>query len=185
MDRAGGRRESLWYHGGSRGAHLHSGSAIECEGFDLPVLQENLQHIGNEEESFFLQHVLARRASNRGGKEDGGHRETEGGWGERMSFSDRAVMASSASLGLCAKRHIPLENPASLLSHGEVQSWSNSELPDRFTSPAPSSCSGNRASHSVRHVPDLCPCLAACPTPQLVSQRGGDGQGGSELIHLS
>lgn len=80
MDRAGRRREASRCCSGRGRAHLHSGSAIECEGFDLPVLQENLQHIGNEEESFFLQHVLARGASNRRGKEYGGmERQREGG----------------------------------------------------------------------------------------------------------
>ena len=102
-----------------------------------------------------------------------------------MSVSDGAVTVSSASLGLCAKRHISLGNPASLRSHRETQSWSNSELPERFTCPAPSSCGGKGASHSVQHVPEPCPCLAACPTPQLVPQGGGDARGGSEPIPLS
>lgn len=55
-----------------------------------------------------------------------------------------------------ALRHISLENPVSLLSHRAVQSWSSSELPDRFTSPAPSSCSGNGAHHSIQHIPEPC-----------------------------
>lgn len=180
MDRVGGRREAPWCRGGCGGAHLDSGSAVEREGFDLPVLQENLQHIGNEEESFFLQHVLARGASNRGSEEDAGHGETEGGWRERVSVSDGAVTASSASQGLRAKRNMPPENQAFLLSHREAQRWSSSELPDRFTSPASSSCSRNGASHSIQHVPELCPVLAACPAPQRVSQGGG-----SELPPLS
>lgn len=83
MDRAGGRREVLWCCGGSEGAHLHSGSTIEREGFDLPILQENLQHIGNEEESFFLQHVLAHGAgSSREARRTGGT-ETQKEGGER------------------------------------------------------------------------------------------------------
>lgn len=99
MDEAGGRRGASRSHGGSGGAHLHGGSAIKREGFDLPVLQENLQHVRNEEESFFLQHVLAHGASRRGGKKDWGHGETEGGRGERRSVSDGEVSASSPSLG--------------------------------------------------------------------------------------
>lgn len=128
MERVDGRREVSWCRGGWGGAHLHSGSAVEREGFDLPVLQENLQHIGNEEESFFLQHVLAHGASNRGREEDEGHRETEGGWRERMSVSDGAVTVSSTSQGLRAKRNISPENPAFLLSRREAQRWSGSEL---------------------------------------------------------
>lgn len=108
MDRAGGRREVSWCCGGSGGAHLHGGSAIEREGFDLPILQENLQHIGNEEESFFLQHVLARGAGSSGeARRTGGHGDTAGGWGERMSIGDGAVTAFSASLVLCAEAHFP------------------------------------------------------------------------------
>lgn len=56
--------------GRSGGAHLHSGSAIKREGLDLPVLQENLQHVGDEEESFLLQHVLqGKREGGEGGEE--------------------------------------------------------------------------------------------------------------------
>lgn len=112
MDWAGGRKAVSRCRGGSAGAHLHSGSAIEREGFDLPVLQENLQHVGNEEESFFLQHVLACGAGKEGGEEGGGHGKTEGRWAERMSVSDGVLVASSAALGFCAKRHISPENPA-------------------------------------------------------------------------
>lgn len=90
----------LWCRGGGEqgGAHLHSGSAIEREGLDLPVLQENLQHVGDEEESFLLQHVLQ-------GKREG-RRQGEG-------LCDGAVTASLASRWLCARRHISLEIPAS------------------------------------------------------------------------
>lgn len=42
---------------------------------------------------------------------------------------------------------------------------SHLDLSDRFPSPAPSSCRVNGASHTVRHIPELCPCLAPCPTP--------------------
>lgn len=80
MDWAVGRRGVSQCHGGSGGAHLHRGSAIEREGFDLPVLQKNLQHIGNEEKSFFLQHVLACGAGKGEARRVGG---TEGGWDER------------------------------------------------------------------------------------------------------
>lgn len=38
--------------------YLDSGSAIECERLDLPILKENLQHIRNKEKCFFLQHLL-------------------------------------------------------------------------------------------------------------------------------
>lgn len=87
--------------GETRGTHLHGGSAIECEGLDLPILQENFQHIGNEEESFLLQHVL----------EAGEQEEAEG-----TTVSDEALMAFSASLSLHAQRRISLENPLSLRS---------------------------------------------------------------------
>lgn len=168
MDWAGGRKDASSCHGGSNGAHLHGGSAIEREGFDLPVLQENLQYTGNEEESFFLQHVLACGAGNEGGK-DGGHGETEGEREERMNISEGVVMAPSTSQGY-ALRHVSLEKAASLLSHQGALSWSNLDLPHRFPSPAPSSCRVNGASHTVWHMPELCPCLAPCPTLQLGRQ---------------
>lgn len=91
----------MWCWGEAGGTHLHGRSAIECEGLDLPVLQENLQHIGNEEESFLLQHVL----------EAGEQEEAEG-----TTVSDEAVTAFSASLSFRAQRHISLENPLSLRS---------------------------------------------------------------------
>lgn len=98
---------------GRGGAHLHSGSAIEREGFDLPVLQENLQHVGNEEESFFLQHVLACGASKGGGEEGGGHGERREG-GDRESVSDGALVASSAALGFVLRGTFPLKSQRSV-----------------------------------------------------------------------
>lgn len=38
----------------------NSGSAVKCEGLDLPILQEHLQHIWDEQQRVVLEHCLEK-----------------------------------------------------------------------------------------------------------------------------
>lgn len=38
----------------------NSGTAVKCEGLDLPILQEHLQHIWDEQQRVVLEHCLEK-----------------------------------------------------------------------------------------------------------------------------
>lgn len=42
------------------GTYPNSGTAVKCEGLDLPILQEHLQHIWDEQQRVVLEHCLEK-----------------------------------------------------------------------------------------------------------------------------
>lgn len=109
MDWAGGR--NVMVRGGEEGLTFTVVRPSNVKDLICPFSRKTFSTLGMSRRASFFNmswHVGPAKGEER--RVGGTERQREGG--ERESGSDGVLLASSAALGFCAKRHISPENPA-------------------------------------------------------------------------